>query len=147
MLTCYISLGQKKEEPAPVTPVTPDPEPTPTPTPTPAPEPTPVILCKDPNATNYGSTTEECKYPAPQTAFIPAMNVFESMMKSTAEETQSALENGTFAPFTNVTYVKSKTRDYLVGAIYSVEVNGNAAYEPGQYEINTPITVYISQGY
>ena len=156
---CYISLGEKKPEPQILCN---DPnaknygsttescvyeQSQPDPQPDPQPEPQPQVLCNDPNAENYGSTTQQCIYPAIETAYVPPMNIFESLIYSSAEEAENALRSTTFAPFTNVTYIKTRTRDYLVGSIYQIEVNGNSGYEPGQYEVNTPITVYISQGY
>ena len=122
---CLVSLGPKSDpEPTPQ----PTPQPEPTPQPSPEPEPTP-------------------EPPKEETAVIPAMNVFESMMFSSAEEAESSLRSGVFAKFTNVNYIKQKTRDYLVGSVYQVEVNGDASYNSGEYPISTSITVYISQGY
>ena len=84
--------------------------------------------------------------PVVEKAYLPATNIFESMVYNNADEAEAALRNGVLAKFTNIEYVKTATQDYSAGAIYNVTVNGST-YEPGYFDINTQIAVYISTGY
>lgn len=132
-------IGIKKIEQKPVEPEKPTPSPEPTPKPDkPTPEPEKPVPSPKP---------EKPVEPEVIKAYIPSQMIFDSMVYSTADEAVSFLQSNTLSKFKNVTYKKEKTRDYSVGCVYKVEVDGNSAYEPGEYDINTPITVYVSLGY
>lgn len=99
-----------------------------------------TITCKV-----YTKKNEEPTNPTTTKASIGTANsIISFYSKSTYADAEKAVRAG-LSSF-NYVDVKGVSSDWSAGTIVSVSVNGNKDYAAGEYDVNTPIVVEISNG-
>ena len=82
-----------------------------------------------------------------ETKFIDTANSYRNACatNTTVEATESYIKD-VLSGF-DLSIVTSTHKDYDVGKIISITVNGSSTYSSGEYSINSKVVVTISKGY